>query len=134
MNIYIEFFLIALPIFLVIDLIWLIFISKKFYAKHLTNLIKPNVNWLAAIIFYLLFIVGLIIFVIQPGFESKSLLRIVLSGGLFGLVTYATYDLTNLATLKGWPLIVTIVDLFWGMFLSISTSCLTYLVAVWIGI
>lgn len=131
---FLKLYLIALPIFLGIDLIWLGIISKGFYQKHLGNLMTTNVNWLAAIIFYLLFIVGLVIFVIQPSLESKSLIKVILTGALFGLITYATYDLTNYATLKDWPLIVTVVDLIWGMILSATISSLTYLVAVKLGI
>jgi len=85
-----------------------------------------NVNWPAALIFYLLFIAGLVVFVIQPGLAAKSLFKTVLLAALFGLVTYATYDLTNLATIKNWPLIVTIVDLIWGMLLSVIVSSIVF--------
>ena len=127
---FIKLYLIALPIFLGIDMIWLLFISRAFYQKQLGALMTQNVNWLAAIIFYLLFIVGLVVFVIQPGIESKSVLKLVLTAGLFGLVTYATYDLTNYATLKDWPLLVTIVDLFWGTLVAVLVSYFTYLIAM----
>jgi uncharacterized membrane protein len=89
---------------------------------------KPDINWYAAIIFYLLFIGGLVTFVISPAVEKHSLMHALLYGALFGLITYATYDLTNLATMKNWPLIVTIVDLIWGMVLSASVSVVTYLI------
>jgi uncharacterized membrane protein len=89
---------------------------------------KPDVNWTAAVIFYLLFIAGLVTFVISPAVQKQSWVHAILFGGLFGLITYATYDLTNLATLKDWPLIVTLVDLAWGMVLSASVSVLTYLI------
>jgi uncharacterized membrane protein len=88
---------------------------------------KPNL--VAAGIFYLIFIAGLVAFVISPALEKKSPLQVVLMGAFFGLVTYATYDLTNLATLRDWPLLVTIVDLLWGMTLSASISTITYLIA-----
>ena len=94
---------------------------------------KENINWLAAIIFYLLFIGGLVFFVIEPALETRSLSRAILAGAFFGLVTYATYDLTNLATTKDWPIIVTVIDLIWGMVLSASVSLVTYLVANKIG-
>lgn len=90
---------------------------------------KPNIGWYAAIIFYLLFIIGLITFVILPAIEKHSWSHALLFGALFGLITYATYDLTNLATLKEWPVVVTIVDLVWGMVLSASVSLVTYLIA-----
>ena len=90
---------------------------------------KPDINWFAAIIFYLLFILGLVTFVILPAVEKHSWVHAVLFGAFFGLITYATYDLTNLATLKDWPITVTIVDLIWGTVLAASISGLTYFIA-----
>ncbi len=95
---------------------------------------RPDVNWLAAIIFYLLFILGLVFFVIMPAVDKSSWMYAVLVGALFGLVTYATYDLTNLALTKEWPLLITIVDLIWGMTLSASVSVLTYFISKKIGL
>jgi uncharacterized membrane protein len=125
---FIKLFLIALPLFFIIDMIWLVLVAKNFYSKHLGFLMRPDINWTSAIIFYLLFIVALIAFVISPALEKQSLRYALLYGAFFGLVTYATYDLTNLATLKDWPLIVTVVDLIWGMVLSASIAVLTYLI------
>ncbi len=124
----IKLYLIALPVFFVIDMLWLGLIAKSFYASQIGHLLKPNVNWVAAIIFYLLFIVGLVVFVIQPAVEKGSYMYAILYGALFGLITYATYDLTNLALAKDWPLLVTIVDLIWGAFLAASVSVITYLI------
>ena len=89
---------------------------------------RPDIKWIAAIIFYLLFILGLVTFVISPAVEKHSWSHALIYGALFGLITYATYDLTNLATLKDWPLLVTIVDLVWGMVVSASVSIVTYLI------
>jgi uncharacterized membrane protein len=80
-------------------------------------------------IFYLLFITGLVIFVISPAVEKHSWVHALLFGALFGLITYATYDLTNLATMKDWPLLVTVVDLIWGTVLAASISGITYFIA-----
>lgn len=91
---------------------------------------KPDVNWLAAIIFYLLFIVGLVVFVISPAVEKNSWIHALLYGAFFGLITYATYDLTNLATLKDWPVLVTVVDLIWGTVLAASVSVISYFIAI----
>ncbi len=91
---------------------------------------KPNINWLATILFYFLFITGLVLFVIQPALEKHSWTHALLFGALFGLITYGTFDLTNLALLKNWPVLVTIVDLIWGMFLSALVSLITYFIAV----
>ena len=126
---FIKLFLIALPVFFVIDMLWLVLVAKSFYQEQIGFLMKPDINWPAAIIFYLLFISGLVIFVITPAFEKHSWIHAILFGGLFGLITYATYDLTNLATLKDWPLLVTVVDLIWGTILASSISLITYLIA-----
>lgn len=131
---FVKLYFIALPVFFAIDMVWLGLVAKNFYAKHIGFLMTPNVNWTAAIIFYLLFIVGTVVFVIQPALEQKSLVHALLYGALFGLITYATYDFTNLATIKNWPLIVTVVDLVWGMVLSASVSSFTYVIAVRLGL
>lgn len=83
---------------------------------------------LPAAIFYVLFIAALVYFVIAPALEHQNLTRLILSAVVFGLVTYATYDLTNMATLKDWPLLVTVVDLAWGTFISLAVSLITYLI------
>ena len=124
-----KLYFIALPVFLAIDMIWLTIISKNFYAKNIGFLMKPDINWIAAILFYLLFIVGLVVFVITPAVEKGSWTLALLLGALFGLITYATYDLTNLATIKDWPVLITIVDLIWGTVLAASVSVITYFIA-----
>lgn len=124
-----KLFAIALPVFFAIDMVWLGLISKNFYAKHIGALLKPDVNWVAAILFYLLFIAGLVVFVIMPAFEKQSWMHALLFGALFGLVCYATYDLTNLAVAKDWPVIVTVVDLIWGAVLAGSVATVTYVIA-----
>jgi uncharacterized membrane protein len=126
---FVKLFLIALPIFVVIDMAWLVLVAKKFYQQQIGFLMKPDINWYAAIIFYLMFIAGLVIFVISPAVEKHSWVHAVLFGALFGLITYATYDLTNLATMKDWPLLVTVVDLIWGTVLAASISGITYFIA-----
>lgn len=125
---FIKLYLIALTVFFAIDMVWLVLVAKKFYQEQIGFLMKPDINWFAAIIFYLLFIAGLVTFVISPAIEKHSWVHALLFGALFGLITYATYDLTNLATLKNWPILVTIVDLIWGTVLSASISVITYLI------
>jgi uncharacterized membrane protein len=127
---FIKLYLIALPVFFIIDMIWLVLIAKKFYSEQIGFIMRPDINWVAAIIFYLLFIAGLVTFVISPAFEKHSWIHATVFGAFFGLVTYATYDLTNLATLKDWPVLVTVVDLIWGAFLAASISLITYFIAV----
>jgi len=124
-----KLFLIALPVLFAIDMIWLVLVAKNFYQKQIGFLMRPDVNWFAAIIFYLLFIAGLVTFVIAPAVDKHSWVHALLFGALFGLITYSTYDLTNLATIKDWPLLVTVVDLIWGTVLAASISFITYIIA-----
>jgi uncharacterized membrane protein len=126
---FIKLYLIALPVFFAIDMVWLGLVAKSFYKNQIGFLMTPNINWLAAIIFYLLFVVGLVFFVIVPAVEKVSWTHALFFGLLFGLIAYATYDLTNLATLKDWPLLVTIIDLAWGATLGALVSVITYFIA-----
>ena len=121
---------VALLVFFLIDMIWLGLVAKQFYAQQIGFLMKTNINWLAAFIFYFLFIAGLTVFVINPALEAQSLQKAILLGAFFGLITYATYDLTNLATLKDWPILITVVDLIWGAVLSASVSAITYSIII----
>jgi len=105
----------------VLDAAWLGLIAPSFYKKHIGFIMADKPNWYAAIAFYLVFILGVTLFVVYPGWNNAySYIKIALMGALFGLVTYATYDLTNQATLKNWPAIVTAVDLVWGTVLTAS--------------
>jgi len=124
---YILMFLMTFVVFFVIDLIWLGVIAKKLYDKYLGYILAAKVNWAAALIFYGLFIIGLVYFAVNPAVNDASALTAIISGGLFGFFCYATYDLTNLATLKGWPLKITVIDLLWGTFIGASSATLGYL-------
>lgn len=121
-----KIYLTTMIVFFLVDILWLGLISKKLYNDYLGHLMAPKVNWTAALIFYALFIVGLVFFVINPALAKDSLKYAILAGGFFGLIAYATYDLTNLATLKDWPLNITIIDLIWGTFLNGATSGITF--------
>ncbi|HQV68235.1 MAG TPA: DUF2177 family protein [Thermoflexales bacterium] len=122
----IKLYLIAFVAFLAIDGVWLTFVAQGVYKQYLGYLMSPTPNLLAAGIFYLLFIVGLLVFVILPGLKEGSLGNTLLRGALFGLVSYATYDLTNLATVKDWPIAITVIDLIWGTVLSAAVSFVTF--------
>lgn len=105
------------------DAAWLGLIAPAFYKKHIGFIMADKPNWLAAGLFYLVFILGVTVFVVYPGWKDlDGLVKIGLMGALFGLVTYATYDLTNQATLKNWPPVVTIIDLVWGTLLTAVVS------------
>lgn len=131
---FLKLYAIALPVFFAIDMVWLGLVAKDFYRGQIGSLMKSDINWTAAISFYLLFIVGLVVFVITPAVEKGSWTYALVFGAFFGLITYATYDLTNLATLKDWPILVTLVDLAWGAILAASVSVVTYLIASKIGV
>ncbi len=115
-------YLITLGIFLAIDMVWLNLVARDFYRRHLGYLLARDFNVLAAFVFYALFVAGLLVFVISPALAADSLWRALWAGAFFGLVTYATYDLTNMATIRDWPLVVTLVDLAWGSALGAVTS------------
>jgi uncharacterized membrane protein len=121
-------FLVVLVVFFAIDLFWLGVVAKNLYSKYLGYLMAPQVNWIAAFTFYLLFIVGLMIFVLLPALDKQSLSYALIYGALFGFFTYATYDLTNLATIRDWPITITIIDLIWGTSLSAAVSSISYLI------
>ena len=100
--------------------------AKDLYRKHLGGFLSDQVNWSAAFIFYALFIVGIFIFAILPAAEKNSLGYAVVYGALFGFFTYATYDLTNLATLKNWPLKIVFIDIIWGSVLTGTVAAAGY--------
>ena len=130
---FLKLYCIALPIFFFLDMTWLGFVAKNFYSKQIGGLLKPDINWIAAISFYLLFLAGLVVFVIAPALEKRQWSQALVMGAFFGLVTYATYDLTNLAVAKDWTLLVTIVDMLWGMTLAATVATSTYFIAQKIG-
>ena len=122
-------YLLTLAIFFAVDMVWLGLVAKGFYRRQLGELLSQTVVWPAAILFYLLFIAGLQLFVVAPALRGGGTIQALWQGALFGLIAYATYDLTNLATLKGWPLAVTLVDLAWGAALGGTVSFLATLLA-----
>ncbi|KAA0259724.1 DUF2177 family protein [Chloroflexi bacterium CFX2] len=124
-----KLYLITLTAFLGIDALWLGVVAPSFYRSQIGFLMADTPNLPAAGAFYLIFILGMVTFVVEPGLRVEPLSHTVMRGGLFGLVAYATYDLTNLATLEGWSLLVTVVDMAWGTVLS----GLAALVSVWAG-
>lgn len=126
---YIKLYLITLPLFLAIDMLWLGGFAKDFYARNLGHLMRPSPEWISAGVFYFLNIVGILIFAVIPALEKRSMSSAVILGALFGLFTYSTYDLTNRATLRDWPLIVVFVDIIWGVFLTGLTSGASFWIA-----
>jgi uncharacterized membrane protein len=129
MKTFLKPYLLTLLPFILLDALWLGLVAPAFYRSQIGFIMAASPNWLAAILFYLLFIAGMMVFVTGPGIREGNLKQAALRGAFFGLVTYATYDLTNLATLEGWPLLMTVVDMAWGTFLGGITAT----AAVWLG-
>jgi len=123
---FLTLYLISIPVFIIGDLLWLGVIAKDFYFSRIGDLLLTPPNWYAAVAFYALFLLGLTFFVIHPGVTAGSLTKVLLTGAFFGLIAYATYDLTSLATLKNWSLTLTLVDMAWGAFLCAAVSGVTY--------
>ena len=128
MNNFIKLYLITVPIFFIIDMLWLVIIAKGIYQKYMGHLMKTIPNWPVAMLFYFLFIVGLIIFAIYPAVRNNSWTYALLYGAMFGFFTYITFDLTGLAVLKNFPWQITIIDIVWGTALSATVSIITFFI------
>jgi uncharacterized membrane protein len=119
-------YLLTALVFLAIDLAWLGLVARNMYSRYIGHLMSSRVNWIAALVFYLAFIVGILVFAVYRSVDEDSILQAVALGALFGFFTYSTYDLTNLATLKGWPLSITIIDITWGTVLTCLVSAVGF--------
>lgn len=120
---------IALPVFFALDLLWLGLVARNFYRQQIGWLLAEKTNWVAGATFYLLFVAGIVFFVVGPALEKESWRHALFAGAAFGLVTYAAYDLTNQALTRDWPWLVTVVDLAWGTTLVALVSVTTYALA-----
>jgi uncharacterized membrane protein len=125
---FVKLYFTALASLVVLDVIWLSFVAKGFYQKYLGYLMAPQVNFLPAVIFYLLYAAGIIWFVVYPNLKSGSVSGVVLQGAFLGLIAYAAYDLTNHATVKNWPWQMTVVDMAWGALLTALVSTIVFLI------
>lgn len=115
-------------IFLTIDAVWLGVVAKNFYADQLGDLMANEIKFHIAALFYLFYTVGIVVFAIKPAMEAENFLLALGLGGLFGFLAYGTYDFTNMATIKNWPTIVSIVDIVWGTSITAVTALLGYLI------
>lgn len=129
----IKLYFITLFVFLGLDSIWLLFIAKSYYAEKLGYLMAKNPNLIAALIFYLLFVVSMVVLVLTPALKNNSLSQAIMLGAFLGLVSYSTYDLTNLATIRDWPLIITIIDMILGTVLSGAVAGISYTLYKWLA-
>lgn len=114
--------------FLLIDFIWLKYVALSFYREQIGHLMLDKPNLGIALLFYLVYVVGVVVLAVNPALEKGQWTTAVLYGGLLGLVAYGTYDITNLATLKTWPPIVSIIDMIWGTVLTASVATIAYFV------
>ena len=124
---YVWAFVVTGAIFASIDAVWLK-LTAPFYKKEFGSLLRSVPNFTVAIIFYLLYVLGIVVFVLDPALSSGEWWQVAIRGALFGVIAYATYDLTNLATLKKWSVKVTIIDLAWGSVVTSTSATLAYLV------
>jgi uncharacterized membrane protein len=129
-----KLYLPALVVFLVLDALWLGVVARGFYREQFGDLMRPDVRWGAALLFYLLFIAAVLVFVVGPALERGSLSQALRMGAFFGLVAYATYDLTNLAVLRGFSTTIAVVDMAWGATVTAATSAAAFLIGrQWMG-
>jgi uncharacterized membrane protein len=119
-------YVITLIIFFAIDLVWLGVVAKNFYQKQIGHLMSPDVNWAPAALFYAVYIGGIVFFAVKPALEDGGAVRALAYGAVLGFVAYATYDLTNQATMRNWPVLVTVIDLAWGTVLTATVAFLSY--------
>ena len=126
---FLKLYLLSLTIFFMIDLVWLGFIAKDLYNDQLGFLMAKQIRWIPAILFYFIYLAGLTFFVILPLTLSGNWMLALVYGGFFGLICYSTYDLTNYATLKDWPLKIVVIDLVWGTFISAITCFISCTIA-----
>lgn len=124
---YLAVYIAALVVFLIIDGIWLGLIARSFYVDQLGHLLRPSPNFGVAGLFYLFYVVGIVVFAVMPAMAQQSWITAVILGALLGFIAYGTYDLTNLATLAGWPVLVSVVDMIWGAVLTATVAVAGYL-------
>ena len=130
MRIFVRAYIGAFLAFCVMDSLWLGLIATDFYFGALGGLLREEPNWMAAIIFYLGYVAGVVYFVVLPISRQGGWWAAAKRGALLGLLAYATYDMTNLATLVGWSLSVSLVDMFWGMVITGTAAAAGFLASL----
>lgn len=125
-TLYVNAYAVTLAAFLAIDLFWLGVVARRFYAAQLGSLMRARINWAAAGGFYLAYVAGIVFFAVAPALAVGSWTTAVINGALLGLLAYGTYDMTNLATIKGWPLAMSLVDMAWGAVLTGACATIGY--------
>ena len=127
-------YILTVPVFFAIDIVWIGVVANGLYQREIGALLLDSPRWAVAVAFYLLYIVGILVLAVLPAHDSASLAEALWKGALLGLVAYATYDLTNLATMKGWSATVTVIDMVWGAVLTAVVAAASYFIAGWIDV
>lgn len=130
MSKYLISYVLVLVIFTVIDMVWLMGVARSTYVAEMGALMKKSPNLVAAVIFYLLYAAGLVVFAIKPGLANESWLWAAVLGACLGLIAYGTYDFTNLAVIEGYGWRIALIDLAWGTTVSAVTAALATRVAI----
>lgn len=125
---YLKIYLLTIPVFFAVDMLWIGLIAQKLYES--LNHLRGPVNWTAAAVFYLIYIVGILFFAVRPALDTRQWQDALLFGAAFGFFTYATYDLTNYATLRDWPLKVVLADIVWGTILCGAVATISHYMAL----
>jgi uncharacterized membrane protein len=123
---YVIAYLSTAVVFFALDYVWLTRVAIGFYRQNIGELLLATPNFAAAGIFYLFYVVGIVYFAVMPAVTASSVLTAILNGAILGLLAYGTYDMTNLATLKGWSLTVSVVDMAWGAVLTATAAAAGY--------
>ena len=131
---FLKLFLLTAVVFFAIDLVWIGVVASRFYERQIGSLLAPQVRWIPAVLFYLIYITGLLVFAVLPGLSAGSLVRTLVLGAFLGFMAYATFDLTCLALFKDFPVIVVVVDLIWGTCLSAVVTAAGYGIGRWLGV
>jgi uncharacterized membrane protein len=125
-------YFLSLPIIFAFDMLWLGVFAKNYYVKMMSPIVEIQFNWFAVPVFYLFYIIGIFVFAVYPGVLEQNISKTLIMAALFGFFCYMTYDITNLATLKNWPLQLVLVDILWGTVLSTFTAFVAYYIYFWI--
>ncbi len=121
-------------VFFAIDLVWLAAVARSFYQRHLGALLRDDVLWAAALLFYAIYIAGILVFAVMPALATGSAARALVLGALLGFFAYATFDLTCLALFRGFPVVVVVVDLVWGTALTATVAVAGFALGRWLGL
>ncbi|SHJ31513.1 Uncharacterized membrane protein [Desulfatibacillum alkenivorans DSM 16219] len=123
----------TLLVYMAGDILWVGFFAKGYYHRRMGALFSDHVNWIAASLFYLIFVCGVLVFVVYPAISGDNFKEALWKGMLFGLVTYGTFDLVSMALFKGWHADVVVIDMAWGMVITGAVSAAGFFIVKWLN-